>query len=110
MSRAKSCEGSVDGLQIALYLQSHTKSLYPSILPPYLMQSDAIQVRFDKSHLITIGEKLYGESMELIRELVSNAYDADAEHVWIDVTPETLSVRDDGWGMDEAGLREYFTI
>lgn len=74
------------------------------------MPTDTIQVRFDKSHLITIGEKLYGESMELIRELVSNAYDADAEHVWIEVTPTTLSVRDDGWGMDEAGLREYFII
>ncbi len=74
------------------------------------MSTDSIQVRFDKSHLITIGEKLYGESMELIRELVSNSYDADAEHVWIEVTPTTLSVRDDGWGMNEAGLREYFTI
>lgn len=74
------------------------------------MTDGDIHVRFDKSHLVTIGEKLYGESLELLRELVSNAYDADAEHVWIDVTPEKLTVRDDGWGMDEEGLREYFTI
>ncbi|MBI3618689.1 ATP-binding protein [Candidatus Peregrinibacteria bacterium] len=74
------------------------------------MSADTIQIRFDKSHLVTLGEKLYGESLELLRELVSNAYDADARHVWIEVTPETISVRDDGWGMDEEGLREFFTI
>ncbi|MBI1813254.1 ATP-binding protein [Candidatus Peregrinibacteria bacterium] len=74
------------------------------------MSADTIQIRFDKSHLVTLGEKLYGESLELLRELVSNAYDADARHVWIEVTPERISVRDDGWGMDEEGLREFFTI
>lgn len=72
--------------------------------------SESIQIRFDKSHLVTIGEKLYGESLELLRELISNAYDADAEHVWIDVTSSGISVRDDGWGMDENGLREYLNI
>jgi len=37
-----------------------------------------VRVTVDKSHLITIGERLYSESIELIRELVNNAYDADA--------------------------------
>ena len=37
-----------------------------------------LPVTVDKSHLITIGERLYAESIELIRELVNNAYDADA--------------------------------
>ena len=35
-----------------------------------------LPVTVDKSHLITIGERLYSESIELIRELVNNAYDA----------------------------------
>lgn len=74
------------------------------------MESASIAIRFDKSHLITIGERLYGESLELLRELVANAYDADAENVWIEVTPDRLTVRDDGWGMDEEGLREFFVI
>lgn len=74
------------------------------------MAQESIHIRFDKSHLLTIGEKLYGESLELIRELVCNAYDADAQNVWINVAPETLTVRDDGWGMNEEGLREYFNI
>lgn len=74
------------------------------------MTHETVSIRFDKSHLVTIGEKLYGESLELLRELVSNAYDADAETVRIDVRSDCIVVRDDGWGMDEEGLREYFTI
>lgn len=71
---------------------------------------NTIQVTFDKSHLITIGEKLYGESLELLRELISNAYDADATEVHIDITTESFSVRDNGSGMNEQGLKEFFTI
>lgn len=69
-----------------------------------------IPITFDKSHLITIGERLYAQSLELIRELIANAYDADATHVWIELTPYTLTVKDNGSGMDEAGLRQYFNI
>lgn len=69
-----------------------------------------IPITVDKSHLIVIGERLYAQSLELIRELISNAYDADATHIWIEVTPYTLSIKDDGSGMDEAGLRQYFNI
>ena len=44
-----------------------------------------LPVTVDKSHLITIGERLYTESIELIRELVNNAYDADATEVRVTV-------------------------
>ena len=37
-----------------------------------------IPVTIDKSHIITIGERLYAESIEFVRELVNNAYGADA--------------------------------
>jgi DNA mismatch repair ATPase MutL len=49
-----------------------------------------LPVTVDKSHLITIGERLYSESIELIRELVNNAYDADATEV--DFTPKGSSI------------------
>lgn len=74
------------------------------------MSTTTITISFDKSHLVTIGEKLYGESLELLRELISNAFDADATHVWVNISPDCLIVGDDGTGMDEAGLREFFTI
>lgn len=74
------------------------------------MTEATLQVQVDKSHITTIGEKLYGESLELIRELVSNAYDADATRVWIELGEKGMKVADDGSGMDESGLREYFNI
>lgn len=69
-----------------------------------------ISVTFDKSHLVTIGEKLYAEKIDLIRELVSNAYDADATEVRIILEERKLVVRDNGSGMDEDGSHTYFTI
>lgn len=69
-----------------------------------------LPVTVDKSHLITIGEKLYSESIELIRELVNNAYDADATEVDITMTDEWIEVRDNGSGMDREGLKQYFNI
>ncbi len=55
----------------------------------------------DKSHLITIGERLYSESIELIRELVNNAYDADTTLVEIKMTDEFIEVKDNGIGMKD---------
>lgn len=69
-----------------------------------------LPVTVDKSHLITIGERLYSESIELIRELTNNAYDADATGVDIKMTDEFIEVKDDGTGMDREGLKQYFNI
>lgn len=69
-----------------------------------------LPVTVDKSHLITIGERLYSESIELIRELVNNAYDADATEVEIRMTDQMIEVKDNGSGMDLDGLRQYFNI
>ncbi len=74
------------------------------------MDSATLPIRVDKSHLVTIGERLYAESVELIRELVNNAYDADATQVHVSISDAEIRVEDDGLGMDLDGLREYFTI
>lgn len=76
------------------------------------MQSshEFIPVTIDKSHIITIGERLYTESIEFIRELVNNAYDADATIVEIIVSEDTIEIRDNGSGMDREGLKQYFNI
>jgi hypothetical protein len=69
-----------------------------------------LPVTVDKSHLITIGERLYSESIELIRELVNNAYDADATEVDIKMSNESIEVKDNGTGMNREGLKQYFNI
>ena len=74
------------------------------------MSMEYLPVTVDKGHLITIGERLYSESIELIRELVNNAYDADAKEVDIRMAKELIEVKDDGTGMDWEGLKQYFNI
>ena len=74
------------------------------------MAESFITLQFDKSHLSTIGERLYTQSLDLIRELVANAYDADATEVRISISDSSISVEDTGSGMDNEGLRQYFTI
>ena len=69
-----------------------------------------LPVTVDKSHIITLGERLYGESIELVRELVNNAYDADATRVNIQINKDKIVVEDNGNGMDLEGLKEYFNI
>jgi hypothetical protein len=69
-----------------------------------------LPVTVDKSHIITLGERLYGESIELVRELVNNAYDADATRVNVQIDKDKIVVEDNGNGMDLEGLKEYFNI
>jgi hypothetical protein len=71
---------------------------------------ESLPVTVDKSHLITIGERLYSQSIELIRELVNNAYDADATRVEVTVTDELIEIKDNGTGMDLEGLKQYFNV
>ena len=70
------------------------------------MSPDAsyLTIIVDKSHIITIGERLYEQSIELIRELVNNAYDADATRVDVTVSEKEIVISDNGEGMDMEGL------
>ena len=72
--------------------------------------TEYIPVTIDKSHIITIGERLYTESIEFVRELVNNAYDADATMVEVVLGEDMIEIRDNGSGMDREGLKQYFNI
>ncbi len=74
------------------------------------MSTETLPVTVDRSHLIVIGEKLYGRALELVRELVNNAYDADATEVHVRVADDAIEVEDDGSGMDRDGLIRYFQV
>jgi len=75
-----------------------------------VIEKTNLEVTVDKRHIISIGERLYAESVELLRELVNNAYDADATAVRVEISPDRISVSDNGAGMDAEGLRQYFCI
>jgi len=72
--------------------------------------NNSILVTFDKSHILTLGRKMYSESVNLIRELVNNSYDADATKVNIELTKDKIIVADNGLGMDLKDLTNYFKI
>lgn len=74
------------------------------------IKSQTIKVTVDKSHLFTLGEKMYRESIEFLRELVNNAYDADATRVNIYIEEKRIVIEDNGNGMNEKGLEQFFTI
>ncbi len=74
------------------------------------MQKLTLPITVDKSHLIAIGEQLYVRSVELIRELVNNAYDADATEIRVSISKDRIEVADNGTGMDMDGLKQYFNI
>lgn len=75
-----------------------------------IKEKTELKVTVDKRHIVSIGERLYTESVDLIRELVNNAYDADATEVYIEITPERIEIKDNGSGMDLEGLKQYFNI
>jgi hypothetical protein len=74
------------------------------------MQKLTLPITVDKSHLIAIGEQLYIRSVELIREIINNAYDADATEVRVSISEDRIEVADNGTGMDMEGLKQYFNI
>lgn len=69
-----------------------------------------IKITVHKNHLLTLGERMYGESIELVRELVNNAYDVDSTQVHITVAPEAITIEDNGSGMSERGLTQFFEV
>ena len=57
-----------------------------------------------------LGRNLYRNFITVIGEAISNAWDADAKNVWIDMNREdgVFSIKDDGMGMDANDFQEKF--
>lgn len=72
--------------------------------------TDTIPIKTSTNIQTAIGRRLYPDPHLAIVELVSNSYDADADHVQVLVTPSQIVVIDDGRGMSESILINFFTI
>src|SRR5436189_4944333 len=76
--------------------------------------TDTAFFQVDTQLTALLGET-YRSSETAIKELVDNAWDADADHVWVTlpevVSKEPIVVRDDGLGMAPSVVRtEYLNI
>ena len=57
-----------------------------------------------------LGRNLYRNFITVLGEAISNAWDADANNVWIDIDRESslFSIKDDGIGMDAEDFQSKF--
>lgn len=76
------------------------------------MDEKGFVINFDKNTIDHLGIKLYSSFPPVIAELISNAYDADAENVSvkIDYTDKSVTICDDGNGMTHDELNNSFLV
>lgn len=55
-----------------------------------------------------LSKDLYTNIYFVLAELIANAYDADAENVYIDIDDNCIRVEDDGTGMDSSKLNDVY--
>lgn len=76
-------------------------------------QSNELIMRFDPNTIEHLGIQMYATLPPVLAELISNAYDADAKHVRIDLNDEsekTIIVTDDGHGMSFSDINSKFLM
>lgn len=83
------------------------------------IQGSDLQLEYSHNIIEHLGLKLYqNKPTNVIAELVSNSWDADAENAWLDihdgkdVKPENkyICVMDDGYGMDPHAIKEKYLV
>ena len=55
-----------------------------------------------------LSKDLYTNLYFVLAELIANAYDADAENVYIDISDDSIRVEDDGLGMNPSELNDVY--
>ncbi|WP_342656809.1 hypothetical protein GKC68_10470 [Pantoea sp. RSPAM1] len=82
------------------------------------LQGSDLRLEFSHNIIEHLGLKLYqNKPTNVIAELISNSWDADADNAWLNVSEleETgehcsISVIDDGYGMDPASIKEKYLV
>lgn len=70
-----------------------------------------LELKYSHNIIEHLGLKLYqNRPTNVLAELVSNSWDADAERVWIDINKDYLAVYDNGTGMDRDTLLNHYLI
>lgn len=74
------------------------------------MSEQDFQFEISLSVLNHLGRNLYRNFLTVLGEAISNAWDADAKNVWIDIDKENsiFSIKDDGTGMTAVDFQSKF--
>ena len=72
--------------------------------------SGTFTFEFSLTILNHLGRQLYRNFITVIGEAVSNAWDANAQNVWINIDRDAsrMTIRDDGDGMSDDGIQNRF--
>lgn len=81
------------------------------------MRTKKFSIKYSHNVIDHLGLKLYqNKPTNVIAELVSNSWDANAENVWIDIETKTemserkIIISDDGYGMSEHDLLAKYLV
>lgn len=79
------------------------------------MSNKSLELKFDPKTIEHLGVKMYATLPPALAELISNAYDADASEISIEFTeingtPKSITVRDNGTGMDYNDVQGKFLV
>lgn len=83
-----------------------------TIISDSITDESPLKMTFNLNTIDHLGVKLYNSFPPVIAELISNAYDADAENVQIEIDYQTkeVTVSDDGHGMTVEELNDNFLV
>lgn len=70
-----------------------------------------LELKYSHNVIEHLGLKLYqNKPTNVLAELISNSWDADAKNVWLDITRDHLAVYDDGCGMTREILSDNYLV
>lgn len=77
--------------------------------------SSRLVMKFDPKTIEHLGVRMYATLPPALAELISNAYDADAENVKVNLVenssgPVSITVTDDGHGMNSSDIQNKFLV
>ena len=80
-----------------------------------MSEESPLLLQFEPRTIEHLGVRMYSTLPPALAELISNAYDADAENVSIELTqkdgvPLSIKVSDDGCGMSSDDIKEKFLV
>lgn len=73
------------------------------------------ELKFDPKTIEHLGVKMYSTLPPALGEIISNAYDADADKVELSFheqnqTPKSITIKDDGYGMSSKDIQTKFLV
>ncbi len=79
------------------------------------MSESPLEMRFDPQTINHLGLRMYSTLPPALAEIISNSYDADAEHVAITLseesgTPKEIKIEDDGIGLSFDEIKNKFLV